>query len=81
MSVQEDDVIRLGRSDARMVRWMCKFRPKDRISGGELRNRLKLKSMRNYLQDWKEWKGVLGILDVESSKLVVFPPRELPIKT
>ena len=37
--------------------------------------------MRNYLQDWKEWKGVLGILDVESSKLVVFPPRELPIKT
>ena len=44
-------MIRLDRNDARMVRWMCKVRPENRISAEELRTRLKLKSMSKCLQD------------------------------
>ena len=34
-----------------MVRWMCNVRPEDRIFAKELRTKLKLKSMRKYVQD------------------------------
>ena len=52
-STKEEDVIRLERNNARMVRYMCNIRPEDRIFAEELRTRLKLKSMRKYLQDRK----------------------------
>ena len=50
-AVKEEDVARLERNDARMVRWICKVRPDDRISAIELRIRLKLKSIRKCLLD------------------------------
>ena len=34
-----------------MVRWMCNVRPEDGFSAEELRSRLKLKGVREYLQD------------------------------
>ena len=46
---KEEDVIRLESNDARMVRWMCNVRLEDSTSGEQLRNRLKLASMRKYL--------------------------------
>ena len=39
------------REDTRMVRWMCNISPEDRISAEELKTRLKLKTMRECLQD------------------------------
>ena len=33
---KEEDVIRLERNDARMVRWKCNVKPEDRISAKEL---------------------------------------------
>ena len=45
--VKEENVIILETTDVRMVKWMCK----DRISTEEDRTRLKLKSMRECLQD------------------------------
>ena len=46
--VKVEDVIKLGRNDPRIVRWMCNVRPENRISDEELRTRLKLKIMRVY---------------------------------
>ena len=51
--VKDEDVIRLERDDARMLRWICSVRTRNRISSDELRTRLKLKSMREPLQDRK----------------------------
>lgn len=34
-----------------MVRWMYNVKPKDRIPSEELRTRLKLKNLREYLHD------------------------------
>ena len=45
--VNQENVIILETTDVRMVKWMCK----DRISTEEDRTRLKLKSMRECLQD------------------------------
>ena len=36
--VKEEDVIRLERNDAILVRWMCNVKPEDKISEEELRN-------------------------------------------
>ena len=47
--VKKEDVIRLERNDARIVRWMCNVRPEDSISAEEPRTRLKLKSVRKCL--------------------------------
>ena len=44
--VKVENVVRLARNGARMVRWMCKVRPEDRIYAEELRARLKLKGVR-----------------------------------
>ena len=52
--VNEGDVIRVQRTDTRKVRWMCNVRPDDKISAEELRTRLKLNSMREYLQDGRQ---------------------------
>ena len=49
--VNEEDVIRLERNDATMIRWLCNVRPEDRIYAEELETRLILKSMRECLQD------------------------------
>ena len=49
--VKEEDVISLLRKDASLVRWRCHVRPEDKISAEELRARLKLNSMKEYLQD------------------------------
>ena len=49
--VKQENVIRLERNDARMVTWMCNVSPGDRISAEEIRDRLKLKGISEYLQD------------------------------
>ena len=49
--IQKEDVIRLERNDARIVRLTCNVRPEDSISAGELKTRLKSKSVRKCLQD------------------------------
>ena len=50
MLFAEENVIRLEKSDTRMVRWVCNVRPEDWISTEELKTRLKLKSMRKCLR-------------------------------
>ena len=45
-----------------MVKWMRYVRPKDRISEEELRTRIK-------------WKGMLGLVNVEPSRLAVVCPE------
>ena len=53
--IQEEDVIRLERNVARMVRLICNVRP-NTISAEELWTRLKLKSMRKCLQSGRlQW--------------------------
>ena len=53
--VKEEDMIRLTRSDPRMVKWIL-FRPEDRISAKKRRAGLTLKSMRKCLQKRKlQW--------------------------
>ena len=49
--IKQENVIRLERNDARMVTWMCNFSPGDMISAEEIRDRLKLKGISEYLQD------------------------------
>ena len=67
-SVKEKDMIRLERSDARIVRWMFKIRPEDTISAEELRNRLKLKSMRECLKYRRmEWFTKCATIQVRGS--------------
>ena len=43
----------LEKNDARMVRWSSHVSPGDRISSVQLRNRLQLNNMREYLQNKK----------------------------
>ena len=45
-SVKGDDVIRLERNDARVVRWMSNVKTEGRISGVKFRNRLQLNTIR-----------------------------------
>ena len=44
-------MIRLEKNHAKMIRWMCNFRPEDKISAEELRTKLKWNSLREYLLD------------------------------
>lgn len=44
-------MIRLGRNNARIVRWICTVRLEDKVSAEKLMKRLKLISMRDNLQD------------------------------
>ena len=55
-------MIRRETNDARMVKWMRYVRPKDRISEEELRTRIK-------------WKRMLGLVNVEPSRLAVVCPE------
>ena len=74
-------MIRLERNDARTVRWLCNVLSEDRISAEELRTRLKLKSMRECLQDRRlQWLCYLegmkeSALNVEPSRLPVVSPE------
>lgn len=82
--IKEDDLIRPERDNARMVRWMYNVRPEYRISGAELRTRLKLKSMRECLQDSKLLERMEE--SVWSSKCSIFRvscdfPKGRPRKT
>ena len=78
-------MIGLERNDSRVVRWMCSVGPVDRISAEELRTRLKLNSMREYLQDmtlqWfgllKKLKGMVDLVNVETSSLGVVTPEDV----
>ena len=78
-------MIGLERNDSRMVRWMCSVGSVDRISVEELRTRLKLNSMREYLQDrtlqWfgllKKLKGMVDLVNVETSSLGVVTPEDV----
>ena len=45
-SVKGDDVLRLERNDARVVRWMSNVKTEDRISVVKFRNRLQLNTIR-----------------------------------
>ena len=68
--IQEEDVIRLERNVARMVRLICNVRP-NTISAEELWTRLKLKSMRECLQSGRlQWSVNLETMEesVWSSK-------------
>ena len=78
--VKKEDVIRLERNDSRMARWICTVRPQQRISTEELRARLKLNSLRECLQNrrlqlfiLKEWKRVLGLINLKPRLAVVSP--------
>ena len=67
-----------------MVRWMYNVRPEYRISGAELRTKLKLKSMRECLQDSKLLERMEE--SVWSSKCSIFRvscdfPKGRPRKT
>ena len=76
-------------NDARMVRWMSNIRPEYRISTEELASRLKLKSLREYLQDRRpKWFGHLEKMEESSwsskcgtSKVIDSFPRGRPRKT
>ena len=66
-----------------MVRWMCSGSPEDRFSPVEVRTRLKLKSLMEYLQDKTlqcfghlERMEVLSLVNVEPSRLVVVSPED-----
>ena len=62
--VKEESVIRSERNDARMGRWIYNIRPQDRIPEEELRTRLKLKGMRECLQDRRlRWLGHLDRME------------------
>ena len=47
-TAKKEDLVRLEKSSARIVRWMCNARSEKRISVEELSSRLKLISMREY---------------------------------
>ena len=87
--VKVENVVRLARNDARMVRWMCKVRPEDRIYAEELRARLKLKGVRECLQNRRlQWFDNLEKMEKSawSCKCRTFKvsssfPREQPWKT
>ena len=72
-------MIRLERSDARIVKWMFSVRPEDRISAKELKTRLKLNDMMKCMQDGiLQWFGHLERMEDnawsskrEPSRLVV----------
>ena len=58
--VKEEDLIRLEKNDARIVRWVCNVRSEDSISAEELRTRLKLKSTRECFQNRRlQWSDHL----------------------
>ena len=68
-----------------MVRLMGNARPQDMISAEKVRARLKLNSMREYLQDktlqWfgllKKLKGMVDLVNVETSSLGVVTPEDV----
>ena len=65
--VKEKDVFKVERNDTRIIGWMSNASPEERISAGELRPRLKLKSIRQCLQDRRlEWFGCLEIMGENS---------------
>lgn len=47
-TAKKEDLVRLERNSARIVRWMCNARSEKRISVEQLSSRLKLISMREY---------------------------------
>ena len=78
----EEDVIRLERNGERMLRLICNVRPEDRLTANELRFRLKLNSLWEYLQDRRlRWFGhlermVLGVVNVVSGSFPRRPHRK-----
>ena len=50
-SLKGKDLIKVARNDTRMVKWICNVMSEGRIPGEELGARLKLKNMRECLQD------------------------------
>ena len=59
--VKGEDRIKLGMNDVRIVRWMSNARSGSRISAEKLRTRLKLNSMKEFLQDRR--LQCLGLLE------------------
>ena len=55
LSVEEGNVIKLEGNDAKMVRWMCKVRPQDRISAGETQNILSLNILSECSHNRLQW--------------------------
>ena len=53
-------MVRPEKIDARMGRWMCNIRPNDQIYAIELRNRLKLNTVREYEKYTNYWKHLNG---------------------
>ena len=56
--MKEEDLARLERNDMMVIRWMCNVTLKDRKSSDELRDRLGLVSIRNFIQRGRlRWFG------------------------
>ena len=57
-AVKEDNLVRLERNDMTMIRWICRVRPRDRLSSDKLRGHLGLDSIRNAVQKRRlKWFG------------------------
>ena len=62
--LKEEDLARLERNDASMVRWMCRVKLNDHIPSRVLRDRLRLVSVRELIQTKRlSWFGHLERMD------------------
>ena len=83
-SVKEENVTKLKRNGARMVRWMCNFGCEDRIPINKLRTKLKLNNFTECLLGRRlPWFGLLErmeentwFVNVQPSTLVVASPED-----
>ncbi|XP_014675605.1 PREDICTED: STAM-binding protein-like [Priapulus caudatus] len=48
--IWKNDMLRLGRNERVMLRWMCGVKPEDRVSSGILRERLKIEDLESTLR-------------------------------
>ena len=65
--LKEEDLSRLERNDASMIRWMCRTRLSDNISSKVLRGRMGLVSIRELIQAKRlRWFGHVERMDIEN---------------
>ncbi|XP_057295443.1 uncharacterized protein LOC130623915 [Hydractinia symbiolongicarpus] len=88
-AVKQEDLDRLERNDMRMVRWMCNASLRDRKSSDELRSRLSLCRIKDFIQIRRlNWLGHLERMEednwVRKCRDLIVPgakPRGRPRKT
>ena len=65
--VKEEDMKRLERNDARIIRWMCGISLNDKVPILELRNRMRLNSLRECMQHRRlQWFGHLEKMEANA---------------